>query len=91
MNFKEIIEAWIIAGNPTYAQKELAEKRGTICDDCPSKIFTLPGKRGAVCKECGCPIAKKIFTNSFNPCDLKKWKDVDIHYFPKEKDIKTLF
>ena len=46
MNFKEIIEAWIIAGNPTYAQKELAEKRGTICDDCPSKIFTLPGKRG---------------------------------------------
>ena len=36
-NFKEIIEAWIIAGNPTDAQRELAEARGKICDECPSK------------------------------------------------------
>jgi hypothetical protein len=37
LKFKEIINAWVIAKNPTPEQKILAEKRYTICDICPSK------------------------------------------------------
>jgi hypothetical protein len=92
MNFKEIIKAWIIAGNPTPAQQTLAEARGKICDECPSKkVITDKLKIGIVCGECGCPIAKKIFTDEFNPCDLKKWAEVDDLYYPNTKKNKTLF
>lgn len=89
LNFKQIIEAWIIAGEPTEAQRELAEGRGAICDECPSKVkSTLWDYK---CNECGCPIGKKIFTNEYNPCPLKKWKDIDESYFPNTKKNKTLF
>jgi len=92
LNFKQIIEAWIIAGHPTPGQKELAEKRGKICDECPSKqVLTEKIKIGTYCGECGCPIGKKIFTNEFNPCPLEKWKEVDRPYFPESKSTKTLF
>lgn len=91
MNFKEIIEAWVIANNPTELQLELAEKRNTICDTCPSKkTITKKLKIGVVCGECGCPIPKKIFTNSYNPCPLEKWKEVDDDYFLSRKSSKTL-
>jgi hypothetical protein len=92
-NFKQIIEAWIIAGNPTDAQRELAELRGKICDKCPSKkVVTKKLQLGTICNECGCPIAKKIFTNEYNPCPLFKWAEIDRLYFPeKTKKSKTLF
>ena len=35
--FKEIINAWVIAKNPSDEQKILAEKRYNVCDECPSK------------------------------------------------------
>ena len=41
-----------------------------------------------VCGECGCPIAKKIFTNDYNPCPLKKWEEVDAEYAYQEKLAK---
>lgn len=88
MNFKQIIEAWIIAGNPTDAQQELAEARGRICDECPSKVRSSLWEYK--CDECGCPIAKKIFTNDFNACPLRKWAQVDDTYFPNRKKTKTL-
>jgi hypothetical protein len=91
-NFKQIIEAWIIAGNPTPTQRELAEARGKICDECPSKKRMFKEKQwGEYCGECGCPIGKKIFTNDFNPCPLKKWEEVDDKYYPNTKKKKTLF
>jgi hypothetical protein len=91
MNFKQIIEAWIIAGNPTHIQKELAEARGKICDECPSKlIITEKLKIGTICSECGCPIGKKVFTNDINPCPLGKWEDIDDKFFPKRKENKSL-
>jgi hypothetical protein len=83
MNFKEIIKAWTISFNPTELQKNLAEERGKICDECSSKLLIagiMP-----LCKECGCPIGKKIFTDSYNPCSLKKWEKVDIEYFSESK------
>ena len=91
-NFKQIIEAWIIAGNPTPAQQELAEERGKICDGCPSKQHLFKEKEwGSYCGECGCPIAKKIFTNEYNPCPLQKWEKVDEGFFVQQKKKKTIF
>ena len=84
MNFKQIIEAWIISFNPTSQEKELAEARGKICDECPSKAFIL---NVAGCKECGCPIGKKIFTNDYNPCPLSKWEEIDKPFFKRKTTL----
>lgn len=92
MDINEIIQAWIIAGNPTEVQKSLAEERGKICDGCEyKKTFIDKIKIATVCTACGCPITKKIFSNQFNACILKKWEDVDVNYFPNQKKSKTIF
>lgn len=92
MNFKTIIQSWIAAANPTEQQLEIAEKRHSICDMCPSKkTITQKLKIGVVCGECGCPITKKIFSPNFNECPLRKWENVDDSYFPNRKINKTLF
>lgn len=91
MNVKEIIEAWIIAGHPTKVQKELSEKRLEICDTCDVKKEIIKKvKISHICGKCGCPIQKKAFTNTFNPCPLNKWTEVDEPYFDKRKSDKTL-
>ena len=86
MDFKQIANAWIIAHNPSKLQLKLAEERSKICDECPSKkTITTKLKIGVVCNECGCPISKKIFTDDYNPCPLKKWGEVDETYIPQKK------
>lgn len=87
----KIANAWITANNPTEKELELAEKRYSICDTCPSrKVITKKLKLGTVCGECGCPISKKIFSNEFNDCPLKKWEDIDLDYFPPRKKSSTI-
>lgn len=84
MNFKEILEAWIISFNPNEKEKQLAELRYGICNECPSRT----GAFGvAVCSECGCPITKKIFTNTHNPCPLGKWEEIDTPFMKKKKTL----
>ena len=78
MNIKQIIEAWVIANNPTSQQIKLAELRGSICDNCELKKIILSV---TICTGCGCPISKKVFTNEYNPCPEKKWKEIDRPYF----------
>lgn len=81
LNFKKIFNAWIASYNPTPEQKLLAEKRNEVCETCPSrKVLTNKLKLGVICNECGCPITKKIFSNDFNDCPLKKWEEVDKKY-----------
>jgi hypothetical protein len=89
--FKEIIDAWVIAKNPTTEQKILAENRYNICNVCPSKkTVTSKLEIGVVCGECGCPITKKIFSTEINACPLKKWKEVDDKFHAlTQKKIKT--
>jgi hypothetical protein len=89
--FKEIINAWVIAKNPTTEQKILAENRYSICDTCPSKkTITSKLEIGIVCSDCGCPIAKKIFSTEINPCPLKKWEEVDNKFHEAtQKKVKT--
>jgi len=88
MDFLKISKAWITSYNPTEKQKELAEKRYSICDSCPSKVKALLGYYK--CNECGCPIQKKIFSDVYNDCPLKKWESVDTAYFPPMKKHRTL-
>jgi hypothetical protein len=89
MDFIKIAKAWITAHNPSESQLELAEKRHLICDECPSKVKTILSYYK--CNECGCPISKKIFSDQYNDCPLKKWESIDSLYFPQRKIIKTLF
>lgn len=81
------MKAWIISFNPTDKQAKLAEQRLNICDTCIHRKhkLTIP-----YCDACGCPISKKIFTDSINPCPKKKWKDVDEQSFGKIKTKETL-
>ena len=91
MNIKQIIDAWRVAYNPTDIQKELAERRLQICDGCEHKTnITKSIKITHICAECGCPINKKVFTQEYDPCPLRKWTVVDTPYFTKRKSDKTL-
>lgn len=91
MNFKTIIDAWIIANNPTSEQIELSEKRLIICNSCTSRKEYMKGvKLLNICTECGCPILKKIFTNIYNSCPLEKWSEIDLNYFVEQKTKKTI-
>jgi len=92
LNFKKIYNAWIISYFPNETQKLLAEKRNEICESCPSrKVLIDKLKLGVICSECGCPLTKKIFSNDFNDCPLKKWEEVDTTYQTfKPKSIKSL-
>jgi hypothetical protein len=92
MNIFEIVEAWIIAGNPSTIQKELADKRASICDNCEFKKEIISGvKFSIICSKCGCPLVKKIYTNNYNSCPLRKWFEIDKPYFSDQKTNKTLF
>ena len=92
MNFKTILDAWIIANNPTDQQKKLADARLDICNLCPSKTELVKKLQlTVICMECGCPIIKKVHTNLFDSCPLGKWKDVDTILFPTQKTEKSLF
>jgi hypothetical protein len=89
MDVKEIVTAWASSFNPTPQEKELADKRTSICETCPSMKKIFNQKWSAFCGECGCPIGKKVYTKSNNPCPLKKWSEVDGDlYLPKSE--KTL-
>jgi hypothetical protein len=91
MDFKKIIKSWVTSYNPTDKQLELAESRHSICDTCPSKkIITEKLKIGIICGECGCPITKKIFSQTFNDCPLGKWEIVDSEFFPPIKKTTSI-
>lgn len=82
MNAGEIIKAWITSFNPNEAEEKMAIGRKAICKECPSRKEILK-KRGwtSICKECGCPISKKIYSKTYNPCPLGKWDKVDNLFF----------
>ena len=91
MNIFEIIEAWVIAKNPNERQKEIANKRAVICNDCEFSSQIIKGLEiSIICNNCGCPLVKKIYTNKYNPCPHRKWAEIDEPYF-KQKNDKTLF
>jgi uncharacterized paraquat-inducible protein A len=70
----EIAKAWITAANPTDEQKEIAEKRISICNECEFSRYNK-ALDFHYCGECGCPLSKKIFTHIPGPeaCPKAKW------------------
>jgi len=93
IDFKEIFESWKTSFNPTPIQEELAQKRLDVCIGCEYRSEIIKGvKWSALCNHCGCPINKKVFSNTFNACTKKKWGEVDLNYlkFVPDKDDKTL-
>lgn len=91
MDIFEILEAWVIAGNPSPVQKELANKRAVICNECEfKKQFIKRLKLSTICDKCGCPLAKKIYTKRYNVCPMHKWSEVDKDYFSSQKTNKTI-
>jgi hypothetical protein len=72
---KEIVDAWVIATNPSPEQLKLAEARLNVCNGCE---YIGYGKKGnPKCNECGCPLQKKIFSAKHDACPLHKWIDVE--------------
>ena len=81
----QIVEAWAISYNPTDKQKELANKRLEICAGCPFMKQVLGNdKMPFACDQCGCPISKKIFTNSADACPMHNWSEIDKDYFQQK-------
>ena len=79
-NLIEIAEAWITAANPTKEQKELAEKRYSICLGCEWYRKSRPITHDEYCSSCTCPISKKIFTKNYDACPKHFWINVEDEY-----------
>lgn len=93
----EIGRAWIIASNPTEIQKELAQKRYSICIECSYYKKSRPITHDEYCSVCLCPIYKKIFSDNHNECPKENWLSVDNEYIDilkkhptKVKNNKTI-
>lgn len=67
---KDIVLSWAASFNPTESQKELAEKRLSICTSCE---FAGMNPIGPFCKICGCAFRAKVFTSSEKGCPKNKW------------------
>jgi hypothetical protein len=67
---KDIILSWATSFSPNEEQKELAEKRLSICTSCE---FSATNPLGPFCKICGCAFRAKVFTSSKNGCPKNKW------------------
>ena len=68
---QEILESYLISFNPTQEQKELAEKRLQVCNDCE---FWIQGTIRDYCNKCGCTTSAKVFSpKGADSCPMKKW------------------
>jgi uncharacterized paraquat-inducible protein A len=87
----DIMDAWVVAKNPTESQKTLAEARWNECIQCDEFREKRPITGEPYCSDCGCPLNKKIFSKIYNECPLKKWKDVDdLLWMKTQKQNKSL-
>jgi hypothetical protein len=92
-DYKEIFDAWIISLNPTETQISLANERLNMCRVCEYRKETLKGQKwSTICKLCGCPLSKKVFSPTFNPCPKDKWEEIDSKYMERltEKSKDTI-
>ncbi|WP_449439628.1 hypothetical protein [Pedobacter steynii] len=81
MNPIDIVKSWNKSFNPSDDDLALAKERADICNACPSKVkddslLNVLVKKdslleGFKCNECGCPLAKKIYSQF--GCPLNKW------------------
>lgn len=92
MNFKEIVTAWITSLNPNDEEQSRSIERASICIKCEYKKEILKNKEwSAICGKCGCPLSKKVFSQEYNPCPIKRWEEVDKKYIHLQKSNKSIF
>ena len=79
-SISNIVSSWAKYIHHTEKEKIHAERRYSICYECPKRLKT------GICGACGCVLAAKTFSNIPNECPLGKWYEVDKEYFNlKEK------
>ena len=82
---KKIVDAWITSFNPDKEERELAEKRYSICNTCEFNKKNLIGVE--TCNKCGCPLSKKVFTSlDYTTCPIGKWDDVNKDFIKNKKN-----
>ena len=87
---KEIASAWIAKLHPTDPQKELAERRASICNECDEVGEIIEDNENTrYCKKCGCIIGAKIYSYKEGACPLGKWDDND-REFRNTQALKVL-
>ena len=74
--FENIIRSWKISLSPNEEQRNLANERKEVCQQCEScKQFEDKILKRIVdyyCEECNCPIGKKIYSVT-ESCPKNKW------------------
>jgi len=77
-NFENTLRSWKISLAPNEQQRNLADQRKKICQQCEScKEFTNQLMKKIVdyyCSECNCPIGKKIYSIT-ELCPKNKWSN----------------
>jgi uncharacterized paraquat-inducible protein A len=82
----EIMKAWIIAANPSDLEKNHAQKRYSICEECSYRKSKLSVE---YCGKCGCPLSKKIFSpEMIDTCPIGKWNKIDEEFMTLKKSKK---
>lgn len=78
---KEIVSAWVSKVNPKDSQRELAEKRANICNECDQVKEAIKSANGTrYCGQCGCFLEAKVYSYKEGACPLGKWDEIDRKY-----------
>ena len=89
IDIKEVVEAWLTKATATDSEKQLAEARLAICNECDQRQHNDTFGFW-FCGKCGCPLKGKAFTKKENACPLKKWNQVELeHYVQKLNKPKS--
>jgi hypothetical protein len=77
-SFENKLRTWKISLAPNEEQRNLADQRKKICQECEScKEFTNQLLKKIIdyyCGECNCPIGKKIYSIT-ESCPKNKWSN----------------
>ena len=78
---REIVSAWASKIHPKESQKQLAEKRAGICNECDHVKEILDNVNGTrYCDRCGCLIEGKVYSYREGACPLGKWDRIDAEF-----------
>lgn len=80
IDIKEVVEAWVTKATATESEKQLAEARLSICNECDQRRHSDTFGFW-FCGKCGCPLKGKSFSKRENACPLEKWTPAEIELY----------